>query len=157
MYSCRHWSFLLYNSQKKSNLTERYSGSAMSTAVIFQIQSFLILSLMTVGVYLRRKRSVHIKVMGTTIVWDILLVLQIELNRGAIIKASKAVTNAMMLNIHVSIAVLTVLFYFAMIYTGRRFLNGDNSVRPLHKKLGWTTWTLRILTFATSFWAVTPQ
>ena len=129
----------------------------MSTATLFQIQSFLILSTMTLGVYLRKKRSVHIKLMATTIIWDILLILQIELTRSAIIKASKAVTNAMMLNIHVSIAVLTVLFYFAMIYTGRKFLKGDNSVRPLHKKLGWTTWSLRILTFVTSFWAVTPQ
>lgn len=129
----------------------------MSTATLFQIQSFLILCTMTLGVYLRKKRSVHIKLMATTIIWDILLILQIELTRSAIIKASKAMNNAMMLNIHVSIAVLTVLFYFAMIYTGRKFLKGDNSIRPLHKKLGWTTWSLRILTFATSFWAVTPQ
>lgn len=129
----------------------------MSTAVIFQIQSFLILSLMTIGIYLRKKRSAHIKVMLTTIVWDILLVLQIELNRGAILKASKAVSNAMILNIHVSIAVLTVIFYFAMLYTGRKMLQGEMRFRPLHKKLGWSAWTLRILTFATSFWAVTPQ
>ena len=127
----------------------------MSTATLFQIQSFLILSTMTLGVYLRKKRSVHIKLMATTIIWDILLILQIELTRSAIIKASKAVSNPMMLNIHVSIAVLTVLFYFAMIYTGRKFMKGDNSIRPLHKKLGWTTWSLRILTFVTSFWAVT--
>ncbi|MCF8059537.1 MAG: hypothetical protein K9K67_09590 [Bacteriovoracaceae bacterium] len=129
----------------------------MTTAAIFQIQSFLILSTMTLGVYLRKKRSVHIKLMATTIIWDILLILQIELGRGAIIKASKAVTNAMLLNIHVSIAVCTVLFYGGMIYTGRKLLSGDNSIRPLHKKLGWTTFSLRILTFVTSFWAVTPQ
>lgn len=129
----------------------------MSTATLFQIQSFLILTTMTLGVYLRKKRSVHIKLMGTAIVWDILLILQIELTRSAIVKASKAMTNAMMLNVHVSLAVLTVLFYFAMIYTGRKFLKGDNSIRPLHKKLGWTTWSLRILTFITSFWAVSPQ
>jgi hypothetical protein len=129
----------------------------MSTAVVFQIQSFLILSTMTLGVYLRKKRSVHIKLMATTIIWDILLILQIELGRGAIIKASNAVSNAMMLNVHVSIAVLTVFFYGGMIYTGRKLLSGDNSIKPLHKKLGWTTWSLRILTFVTSFWAVTPQ
>ena len=129
----------------------------MSTATIFQIQSFLILSTMTLGVYLRKKRSVHIKLMATAIIWDILLILQIELTRSAIIKASKAMTNTMMLNVHVSLAVLTVLFYLAMIYTGRKFLKGDNSLRPLHKKLGWTTWCLRILTFATSFWAVSAQ
>jgi arginine exporter protein ArgO len=112
---------------------------------------------MTLGVYLRKKRSVHIKLMATTIIWDILLILQIELGRGAIIKASNAVSNAMMLNVHVSIAVLTVFFYGGMIYTGRKLLSGDNSIKPLHKKLGWTTWSLRILTFVTSFWAVTPQ
>lgn len=127
----------------------------MSTATIFQIQSFLILSTMTLGVYLRKKRSVHIKLMATTIIWDILLILQIELTRSAINKASQAMANPMLLNIHVSFAVTTVLFYFAMLYTGRKFLKGDDSIRPLHKKLGWTTWTLRILTFVTSFWAVT--
>lgn len=126
----------------------------METAVIFQIQSFLILCTQFIGVYFRRKRSVHIKVMATSIIWDILLVLQIELTRGAINKASKAISNPMILNVHVSFAVLTVLFYFAMIYTGRKLIKGDNAVRPLHKKLGWTTLTLRILTFVTSFWAV---
>lgn len=129
----------------------------METAQLFQIQSFLILSTLCVGVYFRRKRSVHIKLMATSIIWDILLILQIELNRGAIIKASKAMTNQMMLNIHVSFAVLTVLFYGAMVYTGRKFLKGENEIRPLHKKLGWTTLSLRILTFITSFWAVTPS
>lgn len=126
----------------------------METAVIFQIQSFLILCTQFIGVYFRRKRSVHIKVMATSIIWDILLILQIELTRGAINKASKAVSNPMILNIHVSFAVLTVLFYFAMIYTGRKLVKGNNEIKPVHKKLGWTTLTLRILTFITSFWAV---
>ena len=129
----------------------------MSTAVIFQIQSFLILSLIAFGVYRRKDRSVHIKTMGMAIVWDILLILQIELTRSAIKKASEAIQNPMLLNIHVSFAVTTVLFYFAMIYTGRSFLKGNNDIRPLHKKLGWTTLILRVLTFATSFYAVAPK
>lgn len=125
-----------------------------TTAIIFQTQSFLVLSLILIGVYLRRKRKTHVKIMLSAITWDILLVLQIELNRGAVEKAAKAVSNTMMLNIHVSLAVLTVLFYFAMLYTGKKFLGGANEIRPLHKKLGWTTVTLRILTFITSFFAV---
>lgn len=125
-----------------------------TTAIIFQIQSFLILSLILIGVYFRKHRKTHIKFMLTAIIWDILLILQIELNRNAIAKASKAVSNTMILNIHVSLAVLTVLFYFAMLYTGKKFIGGDSSIRPLHRKLGWTTVTLRILTFATSFFAV---
>jgi hypothetical protein len=129
----------------------------MTSAQLFQIQSFLIVCLILAGVYLRRRRTVHIKLMGTAITWDILLVLQIELSRGAILKASGALHNALILNIHVAIAVSTVLLYFAMIATGRRLLRGDIKIRPLHSKLGWTTVTMRLLTFITSFFAVSPQ
>lgn len=128
-----------------------------TTAIIFQVQSFLILSLILIGVYFRRDRRKHVKLMLTAIVWDILLILQIELNRNAITTATKAMSNGMILNIHISLAVLTVLFYFAMLYTGNKFLNGDNKIRPLHKKLGWTTVALRILTFVTSFFAVAAK
>lgn len=125
----------------------------MDKALFLQIQSFLVMSLLYVGVYLRKKRSVHIRIQSTAIVWDILLILQIEMARGAILKASKAMTNAMLLNIHVAIAVSTVLLYFTMIYTGRQFLKGNNPIRFKHKVLGWTTLTMRTLTFITSFWA----
>lgn len=129
----------------------------MTSAQIFQIQSTLIVALMTYGIYVRANRALHIKVMLTSIVWDVLLILQIELSRTAILKASKAMENPMMLNIHVSIAVLTVLFYVAMIKTGWQFKNGKNELRSIHKKLGWTTYALRILTYITSFLAVTPK
>jgi hypothetical protein len=127
----------------------------MNTVVLFQIQSLTILGLIYLGVYLRAQRVKHVKIMATAITWDILLVLQIELTRGAIGKASKALINPMILNIHVSIAVSCVLLYFAMIYTGRKVLKGDNSIRPLHKKMGITVVVLRTLVFITSFYTVT--
>ncbi|MCP4911627.1 MAG: hypothetical protein GY909_00800 [Oligoflexia bacterium] len=126
----------------------------MDTAVIFQIQSFLIMALIYFGVYVRKNRSLHVKIMGSAITWDIILILQIELSRSAIMKASKAMTNAMWLNIHVSIAVATVLLYFALIYTGRKMLNNEHSIRPKHKILGFSALVFRTLTFATSFLAV---
>lgn len=126
----------------------------MNTALIFQIQSGLILSLMFLGVYLKRNRLAHIRIMASAIVWDVILILQIELSRGAIEKASNAITNKMMLNIHISFAVLSVLFYVAMVISGRKLLKGNNGIRPLHKKLGYTTLFLRLATFVTSFWAV---
>lgn len=126
----------------------------MNTALLFQIQSFLILSLIIFGVYVRRNRSLHVKTMATAITWDIILILQIELSRGAIVKASKAMTNQMWLNIHVSIAVTTVLLYFGLIYTGRKMLNNQESIRPKHRVLGYTALVFRILTFVTSFLAV---
>lgn len=90
-------------------------------------------------------------------IWDIILILQIELNRSAILKASKALANPMILNIHVSIAVATVLLYGAMVYTGRALLSGRNEIRQKHKFLGYSTLFMRVLTFITSFWAVVPK
>lgn len=126
-------------------------------AWLFQAQSLGIVLLMTVGILYRRSPSLHVRIMSLAMIWDVLLILQIELSRSAILKASKAVTNAMMLNIHVSIAVTTVLLYGFMVYSGRRLLSGDGQVRSKHRLLGYTTYFMRILTFATSFWAVAPK
>lgn len=126
-------------------------------AWLMQSQSIIIISLMIVGIYYRQKRSLHVKIMSTAMIWDIILILQIELSRSAVLKASKAMENPMILNIHVAIAVLTVVFYGFMVFTGRKLLAGQNEFRTKHKFLGWSTLTLRILTFITSFWAVAPK
>ncbi|OIQ17130.1 MAG: hypothetical protein BM556_13015 [Bacteriovorax sp. MedPE-SWde] len=125
----------------------------MSTAVIFQIQSFLIVGLMLIGVAKRRNKTVHVRIMGMSILWDILLILQIEVSRSAILKASKVMTNPLMLKIHLFFAISSVILYVMMIVTGRKMLQGNYDVRPTHKKLGWTTLVFRILTLVTSFWA----
>ena len=124
---------------------------------LMQFQSFSILLLMSAGIIVRRRRQLHVKIMSTAMVWDVILILQIELSRSAILKATHAVTNPLILNIHISIAVSTVVLYGFMIYTGRKLLSGQNQIRPRHKSLGWTTLTMRILTFITSFWAVVPK
>ena len=124
---------------------------------LMQFQSFSILLLMSAGIIVSRRRQLHVKIMSTAMVWDVILILQIELSRSAILKATHAVTNTLILNIHISIAVSTVVLYGFMIYTGRKLLSGQNQIRPRHKFLGWTTFTMRILTFITSFWAVVPK
>ena len=123
----------------------------MSSSIIFQVQSALILFLLYFGVWKRKQRSLHVKVMTTAIIWDILLVLQIELTRGAIDKASKVVTNAALLNFHVSIAVTTVILYGFIFYFGRALLKGNQSVKTKHKVLGLTALVLRTLTLITSY------
>ncbi|PIK16202.1 hypothetical protein [Halobacteriovorax sp. JY17] len=126
----------------------------MNTAPIFQIQSILILSLMILGIYLRRKRKTHVKIMSAVIIWDILLILQIELTRSAIAKAVQVMTNPWMLKVHLFFAIGSVVLYILMIITGRKLLSGDIKIRPKHKTLGWTTLVFRILTLVTSYWAV---
>jgi hypothetical protein len=124
---------------------------------LMQSQSLIIVILMIVGIVVHRRRSLHVKIMSSLIVWDILLILQVELGRKAIMKASKALTNPALLNIHVSIAVSTVLLYIVMILTGRKVLAGNNDILPHHRRIGYTTFVMRLLTFATSFWAVVPD
>ena len=133
----------------------------MSSAIVFQLQSFLILSLMTWGIYLRCQRTIHIKMMVTAIIWDLLLIAQIELGRDAIHKATQSMTisplNQMILNIHILLALTSVVLYVCMIISGYKLLKGSLTIRPKHKRLGWMTYSIRILTFITSFWAVAPK
>lgn len=126
-------------------------------AILMQSQSFCIVLLMMVGIIVHRRRKLHVKIMSIAIIWDLFLILQIELSRSAILKASKALSNEISLNIHVTIAVITVILYGFMIYTGRALLAGQTQIRKKHKFLGITTFAMRILTFITSFWAVTPE
>jgi hypothetical protein len=124
---------------------------------LMQAQSLCIVLLMVIGIANRKKRQRHVKIMSVTMIWDVILILQIELSRSAIIKASKALSNTMALNIHVTIAVLTVVLYGFMIHSGRKLLAGELKIKPRHRNLGWATFAMRILTFITSFWAVIPK
>ena len=124
---------------------------------LMQLQSFCIVVLMIAGIVVHRRQSLHVKLMSFAMIWDVLLILQVELSRSAILKASKAMTNSMALNVHVTIAVSTVILYGFMVYTGRQLLSGNHGIRKKHKVLGYSTFILRILTFITSFWAVAPK
>ena len=122
-----------------------------------QAQSLCILALIIVGIVYRKRRTIHVRIMSFAIIWDVILILQIELSRSAILKASNALTNSNALNIHVSIAVSTVILYVMMIYTGRKMLAGQVQFRLKHRFLGYSTLLMRILTFVTSLWAVAPK
>lgn len=129
----------------------------MTSTVFFQIQSFCILFVFYFGIYKRRERLKHIKIMLTGIAWDIILILQIELSRSAIKKAEATMytTSSVALKIHLFFAISSVLLYFAMGLTGRKILQAREvqEFRQLHKKLGILTIIARTLTLVTSFWA----
>ena len=122
----------------------------MSSTIIFQAQSILIVALMIYGVYHRKTRFKHVKIMKTAILWDLLLVAQIQMNRDAIQKASNAMDNPMILNIHVSLAISTVLLYIVVGITGQKLKNGNEGIRNVHKGVGILTLTTRIATLITS-------
>jgi hypothetical protein len=124
---------------------------------IMQGQSLCILLLMIAGIIVRRRRDLHVKIMSTAIIWDLILILQVELSRKAILKASNALENPMILNVHVALAVSAVVFYGLMVYTGRALLSGKTQIRSKHRILGYSTFLIRVLVFVTSFWAVVPK
>lgn len=122
----------------------------MSSTIIFQVQSILIVALILFGVYHRKSRYKHVKIMKTAILWDLLLIAQIQMNRGAVEKASKVMDNPMILNIHVSLAISTVLLYILIGISGTKLKNGNESIRSVHKRIGILTLTTRIATLITS-------
>lgn len=121
---------------------------------LFQFQSTLVVLLLTTGVVLRKNKNLHVRIMSTAIVWDLILILQIEISRGAIEKASQVIKNPLILNTHVCFAISTVVFYAVMIYSGRRILKGEKALKNRHKKFGAITYTLRMLTYITSYFVV---
>ncbi len=131
----------------------------MSSAVIFQIQSVCILALMYIGVIFKRNRKLHVKLMSSAMIWDVLLILQIELTRSAIVKASESMlgSKSLILNIHVSMAIACVVLYGFMVFTGRKMLRGEYAIRAKHKALGISTIILRTLVFITSFFVATAN
>ncbi len=132
-------------------------GQFMTSAVVFQIQSVIIYTLMIFGIIKRKNRKIHVPIMASVIIWDIILILQIELTRNAIAKASKAMINPLLLNIHVSFAVSSVVFYLLLIFTGRKLLKGEHTIKSKHRLFGWCAFLLRSLTLITSFFAVVQK
>lgn len=121
------------------------------SSVIFQTQSVIIVALLLFGVANRKNRFKHIRIMRAAIIWDLILVAQIELTRGAINKASKVFVNPIILNIHVSLAISTVLLYLWVFYSGQKLRYGEESIRKMHKRIGISTLSIRVLTLITSF------
>lgn len=124
------------------------------SSIIFQVQSIIVVGLLLFGLYHKRNKFKHVKIMKLAIIWDLLLVAQIELNRGAILKASNAVSNSMILNIHVFLAVSTVLLYIPTFYLGNKLDKGKTDKRKMHKICAFAALTCRILTLITSYLVV---
>lgn len=130
---------------------------AMSTYV-FQIQSLIILALYVYGVSLHKNRKKHSKIMTGAFIWDVILILQIELTRSAIKTAIKPMYNHVMLNIHIALAVTTVILFVVAMVFGRKILKGGNEdLLPKHRIIGYSALSFRLLTFVTSFFTVVDK
>ena len=129
----------------------------MNLATAFSLQSAIILFLIYLGSYFIfiKKRKLHVILMGLAILWDVILILQIEFSRSAIATASKVVSNQLIMNVHVALALLTVLQYGFLVYFGRQLLKGNRTNLKWHKRFGLLTIATRTLVFVTSFFVPT--
>ncbi len=109
---------------------------------------------MYVGVYFRRNRNRHVKIMLTSIVWDFILILQIELARKAIMKAADAALHPSLLLVHLFFAVGSVVLYIFMLRSGYQILKGNTDKRSFHKKMGFITLFFRTMTLFTSIYVI---
>ena len=108
-----------------------------------------ILALLITGVFLRRNRAWHPKIMFTAFVLDVLLVLYIEFTLQAIERVVSE--TGLLLWFHAGVSTTVILLYIAMIVLGRRLLRGDNTIRTLHRNLGIALLVLRSINYVTSY------
>lgn len=118
---------------------------------LFHFQSIIILIIIYFGLYIRKQRTKHVKTMLLAIALDLVLILQIEISRKAVIQAIKPSNNPLILNIHLFFAIGSVILYCLIILSGRKLIMGQNQLRGLHKKIGFCTVIFRTLTSLTSF------
>lgn len=134
----------------------------MTSEVFFQIQSTIIVALLLWGaLQARSNRLKHAKIMGFAVIWDLLLIVQIELTRSAIATATDAMNNPVILNIHITLAVTTVILYGLVIRSGAQLIKkqqmhtqktGFGGIK--HQTLGKITLIFRVLTYITSYFTV---
>ena len=122
----------------------------MNSSIIFQTQSAIILLLIYYGVFIRKNRQLHPKVMTTAIIWDFLLVLQIELTRSAIKTTLNVNSHSGILNIHLFFSISTAILFLFLLYSGRKLVKGDKKLRAWHIRVGLTTVVFRTATLITS-------
>ena len=83
----------------------------------------LILVLIFVGVSLRKDRKIHVPIMITSFVLDMVSVVYLEMNRQVVHEAFTHLSERIM-QIHLFFAVGTLLGYAVALYTGRKLLKG---------------------------------
>jgi hypothetical protein len=117
---------------------------------MLHIASTAVLLLITAGLWFRkRKPSVHLRLMISALIVDVLLVLYIELSRHAVEKVANHVSPILWFHAGVSIGVLVC--YALMILLGRPMLSGKYETRSLHRAVGITFVALRIVNYVTSY------
>ena len=116
-----------------------------------KIISTFVVALLCIGLWKRRTPKIHIPVMITAFVMDLLSVLYIEYSRSVIeMVVHEAATMPLLLQIHVPISIIAFLLYFPQIILGIMVRRGNKKVQHWHKKVGYTFVLFRGCNYITS-------
>lgn len=109
--------------------------------------------LMVVGIFNRRRRVLHVTLMGSAILLDLGLVLVLEIQRSAINAALNYPYTGWQ-TAHIVASTLAVLFYLPTIVLGLKRLRNPKitpSVRLWHMRVALTAFSLRTVGFVLMF------
>jgi hypothetical protein len=116
---------------------------------MFKLLSTATLLVLLCGFALRRQRKLHISLMASAFALDLLAVAAIEAKRGAIHKT--LTSHSPLLFVHVTASVLALASYAAMSYLGNQVVNGNERLRPWHRRVAWVFGGSRMTNYATSW------
>jgi uncharacterized membrane protein YozB (DUF420 family) len=117
---------------------------------MLHVISTLVLAIVAVGFWLRRRRNaVHIRLMISAFLIDLFLVLYIEFSRNAVQKV--VASSRPLVWFHAAVSVVVLVCYVVMIQLGRNVLAGNSFARKRHKMVGIVFVVLRSLNYITSY------
>jgi hypothetical protein len=116
---------------------------------MYHIASTLVLLILIAGILLRHRRRIHVPVMITAFSLDLLTVLAIEWNRGAIKQATSSPSPLLLF--HVIVSVMALVFYAVMFVLGERVRKGAEQLRPWHGRTAWVFGACRLTNYVTSW------
>ncbi len=92
----------------------------------FDVANVVIFLVILLGVALRRRRATHVAIMRSCFAADLLMVLLIELQRGAVKQSMEQMQSFSkgLLSFHILVSVLAVVFWFVQLRSGSRILKG---------------------------------
>jgi hypothetical protein len=119
-----------------------------ASKLAFNVANVLIFAAIVCGVIVHARRVLHVRIMATCFVADILLVLLIEVQRHAIEQAVTTTSN--LLRFHIAVSVAALVLWVLQIIAGRQILQGKPRLRR-HRVQAWTFLACRAVNVGTAF------
>ena len=116
---------------------------------MLHIISTVVIVILITGLFLRKRRDIHPKLMFTAFVIDLVTVLYIEFTAGAVERVASEL--GALLIFHAAVSLTVLVLYVWMIVLGRRLLAGREDARSLHFKLAIAFCVLRSVNYVTSY------